>query len=49
MKITTEQKDIIEQAIMILDDNPEATDDGKMFTAKYVVKELYALLIELIK
>ncbi len=49
MTITTEQKDIIEQAIMLLDDNPEATDDGLYLSSKEVCKELYQILLELIE
>jgi len=35
-----EKTDVLEQAIILLEDNPDITDDGNLFTGKEVLEGL---------
>lgn len=49
MKIDTDQRDTIEQAIILLEDNKDIVDDGDMFKGGEVAFELYNVLLYLIE
>jgi hypothetical protein len=49
MKITTDQRDTIERAIILLEDNKEIVDDGNLFKGGEIAIELHDVLLHLVE